>query len=158
MKGDPKVIEVLNQLLADELTAINQYMVHSEMCANWEYDRLHEAIEKQAIDEMRHAEMHIARILFLEGIPIVSKLNPLKIGPTVAEMVGVDLQAELGAIKAYNAGIKVAMGAGDEGTAEMLRKIVQDEERHADWNEAQRDQMAQMGVENYLATQNAEEK
>jgi bacterioferritin len=158
MKGDPKVLEVLNQLLADELTAINQYMVHSEMCANWEYDRLHEAIEKQAVEEMHHAETHIARILFLEGVPIVSKLNLLKIGATVAEMIAVDLQAELDAIKAYNAGIKVAMGAGDEGTAELLRKIVQDEERHADWNEAQRDQMAQMGVENYLATQNAEEK
>lgn len=156
MKGDPKVIEVLNQLLADELTAINMYMVHSEMCANWEYARLHEAIEKQAIDEMHHAEWHIARILFLEGIPIVSKLNPLKIGKDVAEIIANDLQAELDAIKAYNAGIKVAMGAGDEGTAELMRKIVQDEERHADWDEAQRDQIEQMGVDNYLATQNKE--
>jgi bacterioferritin len=156
MKGDPKVIEVLNQLLADELTAINMYMLHSEMCANWEYERLHEAIEKQAIEEMHHAEMHIARILFLEGLPIVSKLNPLKIGKDIPEIIANDLQAELDAVKAYNAGIKVTLGAGDEGTAEMLRKIVQDEERHTDWNEAQRDQIEQMGVENYLATQNKE--
>ncbi len=158
MKGKEKVIETLNALLREELTAINQYMVHSEMCANWEYARLHEAIEKQAVEEMHHAETHIARILFLEGVPVVSKLNRLNIGTTIAEMIAVDLQAELDAIKAYNAGIKVAMAAGDEGSAELLRKIVQDEERHADWNEAQRDQMTQMGVENYLATQNAEEK
>jgi bacterioferritin len=157
MKGDPKVIEVLNQLLADELTAINQYILHSEMCANWGYDRLHEAIEKQAIEEMHHAETHIGRILYLEGLPIVSKLNPLKIGTTIPEIIAVDLQAEADAVKAYNAGIKVAAAAGDEGTAEMLRKIVQDEERHADWNEAQRDQIGHMGVENYLATQNADD-
>jgi bacterioferritin len=157
MKGDPKILEVLNALLADELTAINQYIVHSEMCADWGYKALHEAIEKQAIEEMHHAEEHIARILFLEGMPIVTKLNPIKIGKTVPEMIANDLQAELDAVKAYNAGIKVTMDVGDEGTAELLRKIVQDEERHADWNEAQRDQMDQMGVENYLATQNAEE-
>lgn len=156
MKGNPKVIEQLNHLLADELTAISQYMVHSEMCDNWGLERLHKAIEAQAIDEMHHAEWLIARILFLEGTPIVSKLNPMKIGATVPEMIANDKEAELAAVVAYNAGIRVAVQEGDEGSAELMRKILQDEERHEDWNEAQEDQMRQMGVENYLSTQNRE--
>jgi bacterioferritin len=153
MKGDPKIIERLNELLADELTAISQYMVHSEVCDNWGYDKLHKAIEKQAMDEMRHAETHIARIVFLEGIPIVSKLNPIRIGKTVPDMIANDKEAELGAIRGYNAGIDLAAKTGDEGTAEMLRKILLDEEGHEDWNEEQLDQIGQMGLENYLSMQ-----
>lgn len=156
MKGTPKVIEQLNHLLADELTAISQYMVHSGMCDNWGLVRLHKAIEAQAIDEMHHAEWLIARIIFLEGTPIVSKLNPMKIGATVPEMIANDKEAELAAVAAYNAGIRVAVQEDDEGSAELMRKILQDEERHEDWNEAQEDQMRQMGVENYLSTQNEE--
>src|SRR3990172_4071531 len=105
MKGNDRIIARLNDLLADELTAINEYMVHSEMCANWGYERLHKAIEKRAIEEMKHAEKHIARILFLEGSPIVSRLNPIKIGPDVLAQLKNDWNAEAGAIKAYNKAI-----------------------------------------------------
>jgi bacterioferritin len=153
MKGNDQILATLNELLADELTAISQYMVHSEMCDNWGYDKLHKAIEAQAIDEMRHAEWLIARILFLEGIPIVSKLNPMKIGAKVPDMVAYDEAAELGAIRAYNAGIRLAHEVDDQGTVELLTKILKMEEDHLDWNEQQRDQIAQMGLENYLSMQ-----
>jgi bacterioferritin len=153
MKGNAKVIEVLNKLLADELTAISQYMVHAEMCDNWGYEALHKAIEKQAIDEMKHAEWLIARILFLEGLPIVSKLNPMRIAADVPGMIGNDMEDEVGAVRSYNEGIRVAREAGDESTGELLRKILQMEEGHIDWAEAQRDQIAQMGLPQYLAIQ-----
>ena len=109
MKGHEKIIAKLNELLADELSAINQYMVHSEMCADWGYEKLHEAIEKRAIDEMKHAEKLIGRILFLEGLPIVSELNPLHIGAKVPEQAKNDQSAEVGAIKGYNDGIRLAV-------------------------------------------------
>lgn len=153
MKGNDKVIETLNMLLADELTAINQYMVHSEMCKNWGYGELHEAIEKRAITEMKHAEMHIGRIIFLEGRPIVSKINPLHIGDTVLEQLKSDLGAEQAAVKAYNDAVKLAVEVGDNGTRAMLESILQDEEHHLDWLEAQLDQIEQMGIQNYLAQQ-----
>ena len=153
MKGNGAVVESLNTLLADELTAISQYMVHSEMCDNWGYERLHGAIEKQAIDEMKHAEKLIARILFLEGTPVVSRLNPIRLGATVDEMVANDLGAEDCAVKAYNAAIRLAVDAGDNATRELLVSILADEERHVDWNEQQRDQIGQMGLQNYLTNQ-----
>ena len=153
MKGNAKVIQILNERLAEELTAISQYMVHSEMCANWGFAKLHEAIEKQAIDEMKHAESLIGRILFLEGAPTVSKLHKIKIGRTVEEIVSVDEDAELDAVKAYNDSIAAAAEAGDNSTAEMLKKILQDEERHVDWGETQRELIKQVGLQNYLATQ-----
>lgn len=153
MKGNDKVIEVLNELLADELTAINQYMVHSEMCANWGYQELHEAIEKRAITEMRHAEKLIGRIIFLEGIPIVSKLNPLHIGGDVETQLRNDLASEIGAVKMYNDGIRLAVEQGDNGTRALLEAILHDEEDHVDWLEAQLDQIAQMGIQNYLVEQ-----
>ena len=153
MKGHEKVIEALNDLLSDELTAINQYMVHSEMCKDWGFDRLHELIEKRAIDEMRHAESHIGRILFLEGQPVVSRYKEIMIGSTVPEMIKNDELAEVGAIKAYNDAIALARELGDEGTAEMLVNILQDEEDHVDWAEEQQDQIEQMGLGNYLAQQ-----
>ena len=153
MKGNDKILTTLNELLADELTAISQYMVHSEMCDNWGYDKLHKAIEAQAIDEMHHAEWLIARIIFLEGTPVVSKLNAMKIGAQVADMVAYDEEAELGAIRAYNAGIRLAHDVDDQGTVELLTKILKMEEDHIDWNERQRDQIAQMGLENYLTMQ-----
>lgn len=153
MKGNDKVIETLNHLLADELTAINQYMVHSEMCANWGYDRLHEATEKRAITEMKHAEKLIARILFLEGIPIVSKLNDIHVGAEVQAQLQNDLQAELGAVKMYNEGIRLCLEVGDGGSRELLEDILEDEEEHTDWLEAQLDQIKQMGLAHYLAQQ-----
>ena len=153
MKGSSKVIQILNERLAEELTAISQYMVHSEMCANWGFAKLHEAIEKQAIDEMKHAESLIGRILFLEGSPTVSKLHKIKIGRTVEEIVSVDEDAELDAVKAYNESIAAAAEAGDNNTADMLTTILQDEERHVNWGETQRELIKQMGLQNYLATQ-----
>ncbi len=153
MKGNAKLIEVLNQLLADELTAISQYMVHSEMCDAWGYEKLHKAIEGQAMDEMHHAEWLIQRILFLEGLPIVSALNPMQIGTSVRDMIFNDEEAEMGAVRAYNAGIKAAHEAGDHATAELLNKILLMEEGHVDWAEKQRAQINHMGLEGYLGNQ-----
>jgi bacterioferritin len=153
VKGNEKVIEKLNALLADELTAINQYMVHSEMCDDWEYQRLHEAIEQRAITEMRHAETLIARILFLEGMPVVSELNPIHIGADVEKMHVNDAQAELDAVKSYNEGIALTTELGDNGTREMLESILKDEEEHLDWLEAQLDQIEQIGLQHYLVEQ-----
>jgi bacterioferritin len=153
MKGNEKMIEKLNDLLADELTAINQYMVHAEMCDNWQYERLHKADEKRAIDEMKHAEKLIARILFLEGTPIVSKLKDIHIGPDVEAQHKNDLESEYGAVKSYNDGIHIATEVSDAGTRELLEHILKDEEDHVDWLEAQLDQIKQMGTQNYLVEQ-----
>ena len=153
MKGNEKILEHLNLRLAEELTAINQYMVHSEMCDNWGYERLHQAIEKRAIDEMKHAEKLIARILFLEGRPIVSDLNKIHIGAEVPKMHQNDWSAEEGAIKGYNESIRLAVEVGDNGSRELLEDILEDEEEHIDWLEAQLDQIKQMGPQNYLVEQ-----
>jgi bacterioferritin len=153
MKGNQKILETLNMLLADELTAINQYMVQSEMCADWGYEKLHEVIEKRAIDEMKHAEKLIGRILFLEGKPIVSNLNKINIGATVDEQHKNDQAAEEMAIKAYNEGVKLAVEVGDNGTRDMLEEILEDEEEHIDWIESQLDQIEQMGLQVYLGEQ-----
>lgn len=153
MKGNEKIIEHLNARLAEELTAINQYMVHAEMCDNWKYKRLDETIEKRAIVEMKHAEKLIARILFLEGIPIVSNLNKMHIGADVPKMHEHDHGAEEVAIRGYNESIRLAVEVGDNGTRELLQSILQDEEDHIDWIEAQFDQIKQMGVQNYLVEQ-----
>ncbi|MGA2403328.1 MAG: bacterioferritin [Syntrophobacteraceae bacterium] len=153
MKGNDKIIEKLNDLLSDELTAINQYMVHSEMCDNWGYERLHKLIEKRAIDEMKHAEKLIARILFLEGRPIVSNLKKINIGAEVPNQHQSDWDAEDGAIKSYNDGIRLAVELADNGSREIMESILKDEEGHIDWIEAQLDQIKQMGVANYLVEQ-----
>jgi bacterioferritin len=153
MKGNDKIIEHLNARLAEELTAINQYMVHAEMCDNWGYKQLAEAIEKRAKDEMKHAEMLIARILFLDGIPIVSNLNQIFIGAEVPKMHENDHGAELGAIKSYNENIRLATELGDNNTKVILESILKDEEDHIDWIEAQLDELKQIGAQNYLAQQ-----
>jgi len=153
MKGNAKIIECLNGLLAEELTAINQYMVHSEMCANWNYERLHKAVEARAIVEMKHAEKLIGRMLFLEGTPVVSQLNKLSIGPNVKQQLESDHKAELTAVARYNKSIALAIEVGDHGTREMLTSILKDEEEHVDWIEAQLDQIQQMGIQIYLAEQ-----
>jgi bacterioferritin len=153
MKGNVKVIETLNALLADELTAISQYMVHSEMCANWGYERLHEATEHRAEDEMKHAEKLIGRVIFLEGRPIVSKIHPMKIGTNIEEQLANDFEAEAGAVAAYNKAIALCLELGDNGTRQLLDTILGEEEAHIDWLEAQKDQIAQMGVQVYLSVQ-----
>jgi bacterioferritin len=153
MKGNDKVIEHLNARLAEELTAINQYMVHAEMCDNWNYKQLAEVIEKRAKDEMKHAEMLIARILFLDGRPIVSNLNQIFIGVEVPKMHENDQGAELGAIKFYNESIRLATELGDHNTKVILESILKDEEDHIDWIEAQVDEIKQVGIQNYLAQQ-----
>jgi bacterioferritin len=155
MKGNAKVLRALNELLADELTAISQYMVHSEMCDNWGYDKLHKAIEQQARDEMHHAEWLIQRILFLDGEPVVSKLNPMQIGKSVVEMIGHDQTAELSAVKSYNSAIRLARESDDTATADLLTNILKMEEGHVNWAEQQRAQIEQLGLESYLANQTA---
>jgi bacterioferritin len=153
MKGNPKIIERLNALLADELTAVNQYIVHSEMCDNWGYAKLHKTVEERAIDEMKHAEKLIARIIFLDGLPVVSNLNKINIGAEVPAQLEKDLAAEYGAVQAYNDGIRQAVEIGDNGTRDLLESILTDEEEHIDWIEAQLDQIKQMSIKNYLVEQ-----
>ena len=153
MKGDPKLIKSLNSLLADELTAINQYMVHSEMCDNWGYDKLHKMIEKRAVTEMKHAEKLIGRILFLEGLPIVGDLKTLHIGADVPKMFGNDHDAEMGAVKSYNAAIVLAGDVKDYATREVLEQILKDEDGHVDEIEAVEDQIGQMGLQIFLSIQ-----
>ena len=153
MKGDPKVIAVLNSLLADELTAVSQYMVHSSVCENWGYGKLHKTIEKRAIDEMKHADKLIGRIVFLEGVPIVSDLNKMSIGNEVPKMFASDHTFEADAIKAYNAAIKVCGDAKDFATREILESILNDEDAHIDGIEEVQDQIKQMGIQVFLSTQ-----
>jgi len=153
MKGDKKLIDVLNALLADELTAINQYMVHSEMCDSWGYDKLHKTIESRAVTEMKHAEKLIGRILFLEGIPIVSDLKKIHIGAEIPKMMANDHAAEAGAVTSYNAAIKLAGDVKDFATREILEGILRDEDGHIDEIEELQDQIAQMGLPVFLTTQ-----
>lgn len=153
MKGDPKVIEVLNSLLADELTAINQYIVHSEMCDNWGYEKLHKNIEKRAVAEMKHAEKLIARILFLDSNPVVSVLREIHIGADVPRMFTNDRAAEADAIRNYNSAILVAGDAKDFATRELLEDILKDEDSHIDDIEAVQDEISHMGLQVFLSTQ-----
>lgn len=152
MKGKPEIIEKLNFLLADELTAVNQYFVHAEECGDWGYEVLHESIEKRSIGEMKHAEKLISRILFLEGTPVVDKLNKMHIADSVPGMLENDKNAEVEAIKNYNEAIKLASELLDNGTKELLDSILKDEESHLDYIEEQLDQIEQMGLEHYLTT------
>lgn len=153
MKGNAKIIDSLNALLREELTAINQYFVHAEMCDNWGYDKLHKHIEKRSIEEMKHAEKLIKRILYLEGRPVVSELNKITIGSAIEDQFKKDLDAEISAVKMYNDAIKLSTELLDGGTKELLDSIILDEENHADWLEAQLSQIEQMGIQNYLAGQ-----
>jgi bacterioferritin len=153
MKGNAQLIQVLNGLLADELAAISQYMVHSEILENWGYGKLGKMLEKRAINEMKHAEKLIGRILFLEGIPIVNNLSPIHIGADVPKQFDNDLAAEMGAVKAYNAAIKLAVEVGDNATKEILDSILNDEDAHVDEIETQQDQVKQMGLPTYLINQ-----
>lgn len=153
MKGNKTVIDSLNSLLADELSAVDQYMVHAEMFDNWGYAKLAGATEKRAITEMKHAETHIERILFLEGMPMMNKPLTLHIGSEVKAMLDNDLESETLAIQKYNQMVKLVGDAGDYGTQDILKGILRQEEEHLDWLEAQLDQIKQMGLETYLTEQ-----
>lgn len=153
MKGQPEVIEKLNELLAEELTAINQYFLHAEMCGDWGYEKLHERIEQRSMQEMKHAERLMERILFLEGMPIVSELNKITIGDTVMKQLTNDQGAELDAIKMYNDAVALTTKLGDNGTKVLVESILTDEEGHLDWIEEQLDQIDQMGYQQYLNNQ-----
>jgi bacterioferritin len=153
MKGNTDIIEMLNEALSEELTAINQYFLHAEMCENWGYKKQSAASKKQAIDEMKHTEVLVERILFLEGRPNMSKYQMLTIGQTVPEMIENDLKLEYGAVTLYNRIIEAATKKNDQGTAELLKKILKDEEAHVDGLEEMQDKIKDMGVQIYLSTQ-----
>ena len=137
MKGDAQVLALLNDVLTNELTAINQYFLHARLCENWGYERLWKKVRAESIDEMRHADQVIARILYLDGLPNLQKLGQLEIGESVAEQLAADLALEKRAIPVLNAGVELCRSKGDNGTAELLEEILVDEEEHADWLEAQ---------------------
>jgi bacterioferritin len=153
MKTNKKLLDALNDLLADELTAISGYMLEAELCEEWGYGKLHKALKHHAKDEMHHAEWLVERILFLEGTPVVSKVKPMKIGQNVPEMLSASEDDELRAVKAYNSAIVLAREFADESTAHRLGKILRMEEEHMDWAERQRLQIEQLGLQNYLARQ-----
>ncbi len=150
MKGHQEVIDILNKALAEELTSINQYMLHSEMCDDWGYGKLHGVIEARAITEMKHAEKLIGRILFLEGMPILSELEPLHIGSTVQKQLENDHEAELEAVKLYNEAVALTTKLADNGTKILVESILTDEEDHIDWIEEQLDQIEQMSIQVWL--------
>ena len=153
MKGNPKVIATLNEALHEELTAISQYFLHAEMCENWHYHKLGGFIKKQSIDEMRHAEKVIERILFLDGIPNLSDALELKIGATVRDQLNNDLKLEINAVAMYNKAVEVARAAGDNASRELFETLLKDEEMHVDWLEAQIYQIKEVGYERYLTQQ-----
>jgi bacterioferritin len=158
MKGDPKVIEFLNQVLKAELTAINQYFLHAEMCENWGYQRLAKLIKKESIEEMTHAEKLMERILYLDGPPNMTDYFKINIGATVEAQFKNDVNLEYDAVKRLNEGIKLCVAAGDNGSRDLAQKILDDEEHHIDWLEAQLHAISEMGIANYLAQQLKEEK
>ena len=153
MKGDPKVIAFLNEVLKAELTAINQYFLHSEMCENWGYERMAKLVKKESIEEMVHAEKLMERILYLDGTPNMSDYFKINIGATVEAQIKNDLQLEYDAVKRLNDGIKLCLSVNDAGSRELAEKILSDEEHHIDWLEAQLHAISEMGIQNYLAQQ-----
>ena len=157
MKGNPKVNEQLNRALREELTAINQYFVHAEMCENWGYVKLAKYIKKQSIDEMKHAEHLMERILFLDGTPSMDPLA-LKIGSNVQAMIESDLKLEIGAVAMYNEAVRIASDEKDNGSRDLFVGLLKDEEEHVDWLEAQQHQVKELGYERYLTMQTSEEK
>ena len=158
MKGDPKVIEVLSQVLKAELTAINQYFLHAEMCENWGYEKLAKHTRKESIEEMQHAEKLMEHILYLDGTPNMSDYFKINIGQNVKAQLENDVQVEYDAVKRLNDGIATCVKAGDNGSRELLEDILVDEEEHIDWLEAQLHSIKEMGIENYLAQQLHDEK
>ena len=153
MQGDPQVLKLLGEVLSAELTAINQYFLHAEMCENWKYDRLAKHLRAESIDEMKHAEILMERILFFDAVPNVQKYMQINVGATVKEQLKHDLRLELEAVARLNRGIAACREKGDNGSRELLEGILKDEEKHIDWIEAQLHQIKEMGYENYLLHQ-----
>jgi bacterioferritin len=153
MKGSAKVIAALNEALQEELLAINQYFLHAEMCENWKYEALAKSIKKESIEEMKHAERLIERILFLDATPTLTGPTSLSVGRNVKEQLASDLELELRAVKMYNAAVKLARDEHDNTSAELFEEILQDEEGHVDWLEAQMHQIGEIGYERYLSEQ-----
>ncbi|MBK7862735.1 MAG: bacterioferritin [Archangiaceae bacterium] len=158
MKGDPKVISLLNEVLTAELTAINQYFLHAELCEHWGFERLHKRTRKESIEEMKHAEKVIHRILLLDGLPNLQKLGTLNIGQTVPEQLKADLALEMDAVQRLNAAITHCRTVLDNGTCELLEKILIEEEEHIDWLETQLEAIKLVGEQNYLSEQLKEEE
>jgi len=153
VKGDPRVIEVLNQVLKSELTAINQYFLHGEMCSNWGYERLYKKIRDESIGEMRHAEDLIERILYLDGTPNMSDMFKISVGKTVKEQLQSDVGLEYEAVQRLNDGIKICEAANDHGSRDLLQEILDDEEEHIDWTESQLHAIDEIGMQNWLTQQ-----
>jgi bacterioferritin len=158
MQGNPKVLAELNAALKEELTAINQYFLHAEMCDNWKYDKLGAFIKKQSIDEMKHAELLIERILFLDGTPNLTELLHINVGHNVREQLNSDLKLELNAVAMYNTAVQVARDAGDNTSRELFERLLKDEEMHVDWLEAQVHQIKEIGYERYLSQKVGEDE
>ncbi|MGH9135321.1 MAG: bacterioferritin [Ilumatobacteraceae bacterium] len=153
MQGDAEILELLNEVLTAELTAVNQYFLHGKMMENWGYGRLASHSKDESIDEMKHAELVTDRILYFEGVPNYQRYNPLRIGETVPEQFEADLRLELDAVERLNRGIAKAVELGDNGTRELFERILVSEEEHIDWLETQLETIRQIGTENYLAQQ-----
>jgi bacterioferritin len=158
MKGNPKVIAALQEALREELMAINQYFLHAEMCENWHYDKLGSYIKKQSIDEMKHAEALIERILFLDGTPDLTKPMQLTVGKNVRAQLESDLKLETSAVEMYNHAIRTARDEGDNASRELFDRLLKDEEEHVDWLEAQLHQIDEIGYERYLSQQIGEDE
>jgi bacterioferritin len=158
MQGNPKVIAALNEALREELQAINQYFLHAEMCENWHYNKLGDYIKKQSIDEMKHAEVLIERILFLDGVPNLTEPMRLTIGKNVKEQFESDLHLEVEAVGMYNQAVRTCREEGDNASRELFERLLKDEEAHVDWLEAQLYQIGEIGYERYLSQQIREEK
>lgn len=153
MQADPRIIDLLNQVLRKELTGINQYFIHSRMCENWGYKRLEKIHYDESIEEMKHADRLIKRILFLDGVPNLSDYDPILVGPNVREQFDNDLALEMAALEVLRRGIQLCLEARDHGTREILEHVIEDEERHVNWLEAQKHKIREVGYENYLAQQ-----
>jgi bacterioferritin len=151
MQGDPEIIELLNEVLTAELTAINQYFIHAKMNDNWGYERLAKKFYDESIDEMKDAEKIIERILYLDGVPNLQRYGTVAVGETVPEQLALDLQTEVAAVERYNRGVALAVAKGDNGTRELLASRLTDEEEHLDWIETQLKIISDVGVEHYLA-------
>ena len=158
MKGDPQVLDLLNEVLTNELTAINQYFLHARICENWGYERLWKKIRAESIDEMKHADEVIERLLYLEGLPNLQRLGKINVGENVPEMLKLDLELEGVAIPTLNRGIELCRKLGDNGTAELLEDMLVEEEEHANWLETQLTAIDQVGTQNYLSEQLKEEE